>query len=52
MTQPQVMEVKTVERTDWNEVHRRQERTDALIERLRDAQRRLEKAVERVINKE
>ena len=33
---------------DWEEVRRRQERTRALIARMRAAQERLDKAVERV----
>jgi uncharacterized membrane protein (DUF106 family) len=54
MTQPHKTEVKTIERpkTDWEEVRRRQERTDELIDRMRDAQRRHEKAVEKVIKKD
>ncbi len=53
MTQPQRAEVRTADlpKTDWDEVRRRRERTDDLIEQMRDAQRRLEKAVDRVIKK-
>jgi hypothetical protein len=53
MTQPQRVEVKTADlpKTDWDEVRRRRERTDDLIEQMREAQRRLEKAVERAIKK-
>jgi hypothetical protein len=53
MTQPQKVEVKTADlpKTDWDEVRRRRERTDDLIEQMRDAERRLEKAVERAIKK-
>jgi hypothetical protein len=53
MTQPQRNEVKATDlpRTDWDEVRRRRERTENLIERMKDAQNRLEKAVDRVISK-
>jgi hypothetical protein len=53
MTQPQRVTVKTADlpKTDWEEVRRRRERTDSLIEQMKDAQKRLEKAVDRVIDK-
>jgi hypothetical protein len=53
MTQPRRVEVRTADlpRTDWDDVRRRRERTEHLLEQMRDAQRRLEKAVERVTNK-
>lgn len=51
MTQPQRVETRTADlpKTDWEEVRRRRGRTDALIEQMRDAQRRLEKAMDRAI---
>lgn len=53
MTQPQKIEVKTIEKpkTDWDEVARRQKRTQELLEQTREAQRRLEKVVDRVTQK-
>ncbi len=53
MTQPQRHEVRTADlpRTDWDEVRRRRERTENLIEQMKDAQKRLEKAVDRATNK-
>jgi hypothetical protein len=53
MTEPRTAEVKRgrVPKTDWEEVRRRQERTRDLIDRMWDAQRRLERAVERLTRK-
>jgi hypothetical protein len=53
MTQPQRIAVKTADlpKTDWEEVRRRQERTNELIEQMRDAEKRLDKAVERATTK-
>jgi hypothetical protein len=55
MTQPQRDAVKTkaadLPKTDWEEVRRRRERTENLIERMKNAQDRLERAVDRVISK-
>jgi hypothetical protein len=53
MTEPRTAEVKRgrVPKTDWEEVRRRQERTRDLIDRMWDAQRRLERAVERLTPK-
>jgi hypothetical protein len=53
MTQPQKIVVRTADlpKTDWDEVRRRREKTENLIERMKDAQNRLEKAVERATNK-
>jgi hypothetical protein len=47
------MEVRTTDlpQTDWNDTRRRQQRTEDLIDRLRDAQRRLDKAIERATEK-
>jgi hypothetical protein len=54
MTQPNRVEPVRVivPLADWEEVRRRQERTRALIEHLRKAQERLERAVDRVIRPE
>lgn len=53
MTQPQRIDVRTIDlpKTDWNEVERRQKRTEELLDRMREAQRRLERAVERATQK-
>jgi len=55
MTQPQQVNVTTktpIVKTNWDEVRRRQERTDSLLRQLRDAHNRLEQMVERAAQKQ
>jgi hypothetical protein len=49
MTEPRKIDRNpiTIPKTNWDEVRRRQERTQALLSQMREAQLRLERIVER-----